>query len=120
MILTWHRPDEPGVVYVKATVDGIFERVMPEWISVLLDDPFEDWRRCKPCGLHLLPEDQVRVIGYQATLCFHCAMTALNLEALGANVRTDVSLELLSRLRDGQVYDEAGRFVLADGRVERQ
>ena len=120
MILRWHRPDEPGVVYVKATVDGIFERVMPEWIPVLLDDPFEDWRRCKPCGLHLLPEDQVRVIGYQATLCFHCAMTALNLEALGPNVRTDVSLELLSRLRDGQVYDEAGRFVLTDGRVERQ
>ena len=24
------------------------------------------------------------------------------------------------RLRDGQVYDEAGRFVLADGRVEMQ
>ena len=48
------------------------------------------------------------------------AMTALNLEALGPNVRTDVSLALLSKLRDGQVYDEAGRFVLADGRVERQ
>ena len=120
MILTWHRPHEPGVVYVEATVDGIFERVMPEWVPVLLDDPFEDWRRCKPCGLQLLPEDQVRVLGYQATLCFHCAMTALNLETLGPNVRTDVSLELLSRLRDGQVYDEAGRFVLVDGRVERQ
>ena len=120
MILTWHRPDEPGVVYVKATVHGIFERVMPEWVPVLLDDPFEDWRRCKPCGLQLIPEDQVRVLGYQATLCFHCAMTALNLEALGPNVRIDVSLELLSRLWDGQVYDEAGRFVLADGRVERQ
>ena len=53
------------------------------------------------CGLPLLPEDQVRVFGYQATLCFRCAMTALNLEALGPNVRTDVSLELLSRLRDG-------------------
>ena len=101
-------------------MDGIFERVMPEWVPVLLDYSFEDWRRCKPCGLPLLPEDQVRVLGYQATLCFHCAMTALNLEALGPNVRTDVSLELLSRLRDGQVYDEAGRFVLADGRVERQ
>ena len=37
MILTWHRPDEPGVVYVKATVDGISEYVMPEWIPVLLD-----------------------------------------------------------------------------------
>ncbi len=86
----------------------------------LLDDPFEDWRRCKPCGLPLLPEDQVRVLGYQATLRLHCAMTALNREALGPNVRTDVSLELLSRLRDGQVYDAAGRFVLADGRVERQ
>ena len=72
------------------------------------------------CGLPLLPEDQVRVFGYQATLRFHCAMTALNLEALGPNVRADVSLEPLSRLRDGQVSDEAGRFVLADGRVERQ
>ena len=27
------------------------EYAMPEWIPVLLDDPFEDWRRCKPCGL---------------------------------------------------------------------
>ena len=60
------------------------------------------------------------VLGYQATLCFHCAMAALNREALGPNVRTDVSLERLSRLRDGPLYDEAGRFVLADGRVERQ
>ena len=51
MILTWHRPDEPGVVYVKATVNGISEYAMPERIPVLLDDPFEDWRRCKPCGL---------------------------------------------------------------------
>ena len=50
MFLRWHRPHEPGVVYVKATVDGIFERVMPEWVPVLLDAPFEDWRRCKPCG----------------------------------------------------------------------
>ena len=71
------------------------------------------------CGLPLLPEDQVRVLGYQATLRFHCAMTALNLEALGEGVQVDVSLELLRRLRDGEVYDEAGRFVLADGRVER-
>ena len=51
MILTWHRPDEPGVVYVKATVNGISEYAMPERIPVLLDDLFEDWRRCKPCGL---------------------------------------------------------------------
>ena len=98
----------------------MFQYVMPEWVSVLLDDPFEDWRRCKPCGLPLLPEDQARVLGYQATLRFHSAMTALNREALGPNVRADVSLEPLSRLRDGRVYDEAGRFVLADGRVERQ
>ena len=55
MILSWHRPDEPGVVYVKATVDGIFERVMPEWVPVLLDDPFEDWRRCKPAGCRCCP-----------------------------------------------------------------
>ena len=45
------------------------------------------------------------MLGYQATLRFHCAMTALNLEALGPNVRTDVSRELLGRLRDGPVYD---------------
>ena len=88
------------------------------WIPVLLDDPFVDWRRCKPCGLDLLPEDQVRVVGSKATLCFHCAMTGLNLEALGERTRMDVSLELLRRLRDGQVYDKAGRFMLADGRVE--
>ena len=35
-------------------------------------------------------------------------MTALNMEALGAGERVDVSLELLRRLRDGQVYDGAG------------
>ena len=108
MILTWHRPDGPGVVYVRATVDGISEYVMPEWIPVLLDDPFEDWRRCKPYGL-LLPENQQRVIGYQATLCFHCAMATLNLEALGKGVRVDVSLELLRRLRDVELLDESGR-----------
>ena len=49
----------------------------------------------------------MRVIGYHATLCFHCAMITLNLEALGPDVRMDVSLELLRRLRDGQMYDEA-------------
>ena len=32
----------------------------------------------------------------------------------------DVSLELLRRLRDGQVYDDAGQFMLADGRVGDQ
>ena len=101
-------------------MSDLFQYVMTEWTPVLLGDGFEDWRRCKPCGLPLLPEDQVRVLGYQATLRFHSAMTALNREALGPNVRTDVSLELLSRLRDCQVSDEAGRFVLADGRVERQ
>ena len=71
-------------------MDGIFERVMTEWTPVLLGDGFEDWRRCKLCGLPLLPEDQVRVLGYQATLRFHCAMTALNLEALGEGVRVDM------------------------------
>ena len=97
---------------------GVFGYAIHERIPVLLDDPVEDWRRCKPCGLQLLPEDQVRVVGYQATPCFHCAMTALNLEALGEGVRMDVSLEMLRRLRDGAVYNEAGRFMLADGRVE--
>ena len=38
----WMQPDESGVVYIKSTVDGISEYVIPEWISVLLDDPFED------------------------------------------------------------------------------
>ena len=81
----------------------VFQYVMTEWIPVLLGDGFGDWLRCKPCGLPLLPEDQARVFGYQATLRCHCAMTALNLEALGPNVRTDVSPELLSRLPDGRV-----------------
>ena len=43
---------------------------------------------------------------------------SLNLEVLGEGVRVDVPLELLRRLRDGEVYDDAGRFMLADGRVE--
>ena len=116
MFLTWSRPGKPDVVYVRAAVDCISDYDMPEWIPLLLDDPFENWRRCKPCGPQLLPEDQVRVIGYQATPCFHCARTALNLEALGDNsVRVDVSLELLRKLRDGQVYDEDCLFMLADG-----
>ena len=97
----------------------VFQYVMTEWVPVRLGDGFEDRRQCKPCGLPLLPEDQARVLSFQVERC-HCAMTALNLEALGPNVRTDVSLELLSSLRDGQVYDEARRFVLADERVGRQ
>ena len=60
----------------------------------------------------------MRVVGYQATLCFHCAMTALNLEAVREEVRVGVSLELLWRLRDGQVYDEAGWFALTNALVE--
>lgn len=118
MILGRSRPNRPGAIYVKATLAGVFGYAIHERIPVLLDDPVEDWRRCKPCGLQLLPEDQVRVVGYQATPCFHCAMTALNLEPLGEGVRMDVSLEMLRRLRDGAVYNEAGRFMLADGRVE--
>ncbi len=57
----------------------------------------------------------MRVIGCRAMLCFHCAMISLNLEALGSDVRMDVSLELLRRLRDGQVYDEQMRFYLPMG-----
>ena len=60
----------------------------------------------------------MRVIGYQTTPCFHCATTALDLEAFGEGVPMDVSLELLWRLRDGRVCDDEGRFVLADGCVE--
>ena len=91
---------------------------MPGWITTLLDGTFEGWRWYKPCGLMLVPEDQARVVGYHATLCFHCAMTVLNLEALEPDVRMGVSLQLLRRLRDGQVDDEAGQFTLADGRVQ--
>ena len=69
----------------------------------MLADPFVDWRRCNPCCLQPLPEYQVRVIGYQATLCFHRAMVSLNLEALGESVQVAVSLELLRSLRDGQM-----------------
>ena len=58
------------------------------------------------------------MICYQATLCSHCAMITLNLEDLGEGGRVDVSLELLRRLRDSKVYDEAGQFTLADERVE--
>ena len=69
-----------------AARSGTAKYVMLERIPVLLGDPFEDWHRCKPCGLQLLPEDQVRIIGYKTTLCFHSTMTALNLEALGEGV----------------------------------
>ena len=72
----------------------LFQYVMTEWIPDLLGDGFEDWRRCKPCGLPLLPEDQVRVLGYQATLRFHCAMTALNVDVgtLRGSVRAAANL----------------------------
>ena len=36
IILTWHKPDEPGAVYVKATVADLFQYVMTECIPVLL------------------------------------------------------------------------------------
>ena len=94
----------------------LFQYVMTEWVPVLLGDGFRGLAPVQTCGLPLLPEDQARVLGYQATLCFHCAMTALHLEALGEGVRVDVSLELLRRLRDGQVYDEAAGSSWPTGR----
>ena len=55
MILTWHRPEEPAVVYVKATVDGIFERVMPEWVPVLLETPSKIGAGASPAGCRCCP-----------------------------------------------------------------
>ena len=118
MILVWRKLYEPAGVLLAPTIGGGLIHTLPEPVPFFLDDPFEDWRRCKPCGLQLLPEDQVRVIGYEAVLCFHCAMIALNLETLGPGVRMDVPLELLRRLRDSQVYDDEMRFYLIDGRIE--
>ena len=84
-----------------------------------IDDHFEGCRQRKPCGFQMQPEDQVRVVGRQFVLCFHCAMISLNLKALGEGIRVDVSLALLRRLEDGQFYDHEGRVVLAYWRVER-
>ena len=74
MILNWVEVSPPAQTSTFAPA---------QWAPVLLDDPFVDWRRRKPYGLPLLPKNQVRAIGYRATLCFHCAMTALDLEARG-------------------------------------
>ena len=45
-------------------------------------------------------------------------MTALKLEALVEGLRVDAWLEPLRKLRDGEVYEEHGRFMLTDGRTE--
>ena len=56
MILMWLKVEQPRPIDVGIGSGGILETVlhseyvMPEWTRVLLDDPFEDWRRCKPCG----------------------------------------------------------------------
>ena len=89
MILNWVEVSPPAQTSTFAPA---------QWAPVLLDDPFVDWRRRKPYGLPLLPKNQVRAIGYRATLCFHCAMTALDLEARGWHA-CRVSLRMLRRLR---------------------
>ena len=98
MILVWRKLYEPAGVPLAPTISGRLIHTLSEPVPALLDDPFEDWRRCKPCGWQLLPEDQVRVIGYEAVLCFHCTMISLNLEALGLGMRMDVSLVLQSHI----------------------
>ena len=62
----------------------------------------------------------MRVVGRQFVLCFHCAMISLNAFRFRENIWVDVSLALLRRLEDRQVYDHEGRVVLAYWRVERQ
>ena len=85
----------------------------------VIDDPFEGSRQRKPSGFQLQPEDQVRVVGRQFVLCFHCAMISLNLKALGQDIQVDVSLALLRWLENGQVCDHEDRVALAYWRVER-
>lgn len=76
------------------------------------------WR--PPCDLRLplVPDDQVRVISYEATFYFQYAMISLNLKALRSDMQIEVSLELLRRLRDREAYDETSRFMLAGGIME--
>ena len=96
---------KPSNFRIVVNEQGEFESTHPDWIVMILDDPFLDWSRCKACGVSLAPKDQVRVFGYQATLCLSCATTALRLDRLMEHIRLDVSLELVRNLRDGHVYE---------------
>ena len=58
MILIWHRPDEPGVVYVKATVDGISEYVMPEWTPVCWTTPSKTGAAASPAAYSCCQRDR--------------------------------------------------------------
>ena len=76
MILGLGKPNQPGAIYVMATLAGFFDYAMPEWISVLLDDPFEGLAHVQALRTAATGPDQPRVVSCQATLCFHCAMTS--------------------------------------------
>ena len=69
MILLWRKVEQPRPITVRGAgiAGGTFgvtvhdsEYAIPEWLPALVDYPFENWRRRKPCSLQLLPEDQVR------------------------------------------------------------
>ena len=94
------QPDDQGFVYV-----------MPEWIPVQLDDPFlkrEPVQALWPAAAAREPGTGNRLSGH-ALLPLRHDGAELGV-AVGGCTR-DVSLVLLRRLRDGEVYDQAGRFM---------
>ena len=97
----------------------VSDRVNPLVVVDILDDPFDHTAelvhdlpqrvvQCHTCPAELPEFNQVHCVGYPLTMCFQCSMILLHLGGAGPEVRVHVSLDLLRRLRDGQVYDEAG------------
>ena len=56
MILVWCKLYEPARVPLAPATGGGLIHTLVEPVPVVLDDPFDGWHRCKPCGLQLLPE----------------------------------------------------------------
>ncbi len=105
MILTWTNVRQSATMPITQTLGEAPTHTIVHPVATPMDDPYQDWKPCKPCGVILCPQDQVRVVGYQAVLCLSCAIDRLNLESLGPDVRVEVSFKLRRRLRDAAASD---------------
>ena len=63
--------------------------------------------KCHTCPAELPELNQVHFVGYPLTMCFQCCITLMHLGGPGPRVRVHVSLDLLRRLRDVELVDEA-------------
>ena len=105
MILTWTNVRQSATMPITQTRGEAPTHTIVHLVATPMDDPYQAWKPCKPCGVILCPQDQVKVVGYQAVLCLSCAIDRLNLESLGPDVRVEVSFKLLRHLRNAAESD---------------